>query len=148
MSNGRVQQGEGLYRCLDIGPSASRQEIRRAYLRLVPGAHPDLHPDDLDAGRRFRELTRAYEILGDPDRRARYDRVRQSRGHADRIGGPTQHFRSVDDNVWLGTPPITIGSQSWPTAVPPLVAGPVRVQAPVGTRPDSFLRALLYGRWL
>ncbi len=63
----------GFYVRLEVAPTAPHTEITRAYRRLALSAHPDAHPDDPDAARRFREITEAYEVLGDPARRARYD---------------------------------------------------------------------------
>ncbi len=72
--------GDGLYVRLEVLPGASHDEIARAYRRLAHDAHPDAHPGDPDATRRFREITEAYEVLGNPDRRKRYDRARRQVG--------------------------------------------------------------------
>jgi len=145
----RVQDSDGLYHCLDVGPNASHQEIRRAYRRLVPGAHPDVHPDDPEASRRFRELTHAYEILGDRYKRALYDRDRLSKGNADQPGGPASTPRWFGSSAWLRRAPlVTIGFPSPPKARPPLLAGPVRIQAAVSTESDPLLRALRDRGWL
>ena len=73
MIMGEYQNGDAFYVRLEVAPTASHDEIARAYRRLAHSAHPDAHPDDSDASRRFRELTDAYEVLGNPARRARYD---------------------------------------------------------------------------
>ena len=73
-------KGDGLYLRLEVLPGASHDEIARAYRRLAHDAHPDAHPGDPDAPRRFREITEAYEVLGNPDRRERYDRARRLAG--------------------------------------------------------------------
>ena len=57
---------------LEIGPDASEAEIRLAYRRLARRYHPDLHPERADAEARLKELNEAYEVLGHPERRARY----------------------------------------------------------------------------
>lgn len=63
------------YETLAVSRRASPAEIRSAYRRLVLRVHPDrAGADDPDAARRFREVQRAYEVLGDPRRRALYDR--------------------------------------------------------------------------
>ena len=62
------------YGRLGVDRRASRGEIVHAYRRLARGVHPDTHPEDLEAAGRFREITEAYEVLGDPRRRADYDR--------------------------------------------------------------------------
>lgn len=62
------------YRILGVERDASRSDIKKAFRRLARETHPDAHPDDPDAEVRFRQAAEAYEVLSDPDRRARYDR--------------------------------------------------------------------------
>jgi molecular chaperone DnaJ len=64
-----------LYIVLGIDRAASLNEVKRAYRRLARQFHPDVNPGDDVAAVRFREIAQAYEILGDPDRRRRYDIV-------------------------------------------------------------------------
>ena len=52
---------------LEVSPGASHDEIARAYRRLAHDAHPDAHPGDPDTARRVREITEAYEVLGNPE---------------------------------------------------------------------------------
>jgi molecular chaperone DnaJ len=62
-----------LYELLGIARGASLVEIKRSYRRLARKYHPDINPGDRAAEARFKEITRAYETLSDPDRRLRYD---------------------------------------------------------------------------
>ena len=62
------------YSILDVERDASRDEIKRAFRRLARESHPDANPDDPTAEARFRQVAEAYEVLSDPERRARYDR--------------------------------------------------------------------------
>jgi molecular chaperone DnaJ len=61
------------YDLLGVSRNASNEEIKRAYRRLARQLHPDTRPDDPDAETRFKEITRAYEVLSDPEMRRRYD---------------------------------------------------------------------------
>ncbi|MDH3283243.1 MAG: molecular chaperone DnaJ [Acidobacteriota bacterium] len=61
-----------LYEVLKVGRTATQDEIKKAYRRLALEVHPDRNPS-ADAEERFKQLSAAYSILGDPDKRARYD---------------------------------------------------------------------------
>jgi len=72
------------YEVLGVEPTASAEELRRAYRQKAKTLHPDLHPGDAKAEEGFKELSAAWDLLGDPDRRARYDR-----GEIDETGQET-----------------------------------------------------------
>ena len=63
-----------LYSILGVGKSASDAEIQKAYRRLAKQYHPDVNPGDRKAEERFKQISAAYEILSDKEKRARYDR--------------------------------------------------------------------------
>ena len=58
------------YRRLGVSPASSREEIRIAFRKLAKKFHPDRNPSGADA---FKEIYRAYEVLGKPSRRFQYD---------------------------------------------------------------------------
>ena len=60
------------YEVLGVGRDASIDEIKKAYRRLARQLHPDVNPGE-DASERFKLVTHAYDVLSDPDQRARYD---------------------------------------------------------------------------
>jgi hypothetical protein len=67
------------YARLGVRPSASTQEIRSAYREKARATHPDRNPDDPQAAERFQKVKEAYQVLRDPERRARYDDTRAAR---------------------------------------------------------------------
>lgn len=74
------------YDVLGVDKGADKNDVKRAYRKLAMKYHPDRNPDDEKAAESFREVTEAYEVLADEDKRARYDQY----GHAgvdDQMGG-------------------------------------------------------------
>ena len=72
-----------LYQRLGIKRDASEAEVKKAYRSLAKQLHPDRNQDNPKAGERFNQVTQAYDILSDKDKRARYDR-----GELDDEGNP------------------------------------------------------------
>jgi molecular chaperone DnaJ len=66
------------YDILEVGKSASADELKKAYRKMAIKYHPDKNQGDHEAEEKFKEAAEAYEVLSDPDKRARYDRF----GHA------------------------------------------------------------------
>lgn len=62
------------YETLGVKKTASQDEIRKAYRKLAKKLHPDLNPGDRKAEDEFKSVTAAYDLLGDEDKRARFDR--------------------------------------------------------------------------
>ncbi len=62
------------YGVLGVGRDASAEEIKRAYRHAAMENHPDRNPDDPEAEERFKQAAEAYAVVGDADKRARYDR--------------------------------------------------------------------------
>ena len=75
------------YEVLGVERGASEDELKSAYRKLAFKFHPDRNPDDAEAEEKFKEAAEAYEVLRDPEKRARYDRF----GH-EGVGNGNQGF--------------------------------------------------------
>jgi DnaJ-class molecular chaperone len=63
------------YATLGVSKTASEKEIKQAFRKLARKYHPDVNPGDKAAEGRFKEINEAYEVLGDPDKRKKYDEL-------------------------------------------------------------------------
>ncbi|HPZ06451.1 MAG TPA: DnaJ domain-containing protein, partial [Clostridiales bacterium] len=72
------QSKRDYYEVLGVGRGAGESEIKKAYRKLAKQYHPDVNPGDKEAEAKFKEVSEAYEVLSDPQKRARYDQF----GHA------------------------------------------------------------------
>src|SRR5437763_8544410 len=63
------------YTTLGVAKTATGKEIKQAYRKLARKLHPDVNPTDKSAEGKFKEINEAYEVLGDPDKRKKYDEL-------------------------------------------------------------------------
>ena len=65
---------EDPYAVLGVKPEATQDEIRKAYRALAKKLHPDLNPGDRQAEEKFKQVSAAYDLVGDTEKRGRFDR--------------------------------------------------------------------------
>src|SRR6201987_5562945 len=63
------------YSTLGVAKTATEKEIKQAYRKLARKLHPDVNPGDKSAETKFKEINEAYEVLGDPAKRKKYDEL-------------------------------------------------------------------------
>lgn len=87
------------YSTLGVSKSASADDIKRAFRKLARKYHPDVNPGDSTAEAKFKEISEAYEVLSDADKRKKYDqfgRYWQQAGSAGGYGGNAADFGGFD----------------------------------------------------
>src|SRR4051812_47220462 len=80
------------YEVLGVAKEADDDALKKAYRKLAMQFHPDRNPGDEQADAKFKEAAEAFEVLRDPQKRARYDRY----GHAGLDGLPGHDFRNPE----------------------------------------------------
>jgi len=71
------------YKILGVPKDASAEDIKKAYRKLARKHHPDLNPNDPQAGKTFQQINEANEVLSDPENRKKYDQYGADWKHAD-----------------------------------------------------------------
>ena len=80
------------YKILGVNKSATTDEIKKAFRKLAVKYHPDKNPNDKSAEEKFKEINEANEVLGDPEKRKKYDELGENWRHYQQQGGNTQDF--------------------------------------------------------
>jgi curved DNA-binding protein len=93
------------YKILGVDKNIPQKEVKRAYLKRAKQFHPDLHPDDPKAKAKFQALTEAYDVIGDPEKRAKYDKYGEQWKQADayeKAGAGFGGYGSTQGNPFEG----------------------------------------------
>jgi len=78
-----MAQTKDYYAVLGMPASATQDEIKKQYRKLAAKHHPDKNQNDPKAAERFKEISEAYQVLGDAEKRKQYDQMRQLARSAD-----------------------------------------------------------------
>lgn len=93
------------YKILGVPKTASQDEIKKAYRKLARKMHPDLNPDDHQAQVKFQQINEANEVLGDPEKRKKYDQYGKDWQHADQFEQARQSRSRPQGDTWHTTGP-------------------------------------------
>lgn len=88
------------YDILGVNKSADNQEIKRAYRKLAKKYHPDTNPGDAETERLFKEVTEAYNVLSDEEKKRLYDRFGHAAFDGSMGSNPEDYERSTGRNFW------------------------------------------------
>ena len=86
------------YEVLGVSKTASADDIQKAYRRLAKKLHPDLNPGDKSAEEKFKEASAAYDLLGDAEKRGRYDRGEIDASGAEKPQPQRRYYRDFAES--------------------------------------------------
>ena len=75
------------YKILGVSKDIAQKDVKKAYLKRAKQFHPDLHPDDPKAKAKFQALNEAYDVIGDPEKRKKYDQYGERWREAEQFQG-------------------------------------------------------------
>ncbi len=91
------------YKILGVDPKASQEEIKKAFRKLARKYHPDVNPGNTAAGEKFKEISEAYEVLSDPEKRKKYDELGSQWQQFTQTGGRPEDFNWAKWQAGPGT---------------------------------------------
>ena len=129
---------KGYYEILGVPRKALDKEIRTAYRRLARKYHPDVNPGSKEAQEKFKEVNAAYEVLGDAEKRKKYNWYGENWKHADQFAGASGS-NAGDAFFWRSTgggPSVDMGDLGYGSLFSDLLGGLRR-----GTRRSTTVRS-------
>ncbi|MFW6161747.1 MAG: molecular chaperone DnaJ [Planctomycetota bacterium] len=93
---------EDYYEVLGVGKKASKDEINKAFRKLAKKYHPDRNPDDKEAEKKFKQISAAHEVLSNPEKRRKYDQLREAQARGFAGGDFSEFFRQASQQGGRG----------------------------------------------
>ena len=94
------------YQVLGVSPDANEKQIQKSYRKLARDLHPDQNPGDIKAEERFKDVSAAYDVIGDPKTRAKYDEARRMGpgmgGFSSNFAGQTGDISDLINSMFAG----------------------------------------------
>ena len=97
-SNNSIMAFIDYYKVLGVSPDASDADIRKAYRKLAKKYHPDINKDDAHAQEKFQAINEANEVLGNPEKRKKYDEYGENWRHADEFEAQRREYEARSRN--------------------------------------------------
>ena len=116
------------YAELGVGKDASAEQIKKAYRKLARANHPDSNPGDDVKHEKFKAVAEAYDVVGDPDKRAKYDEMRSlyaSGRFPGGFGGGGGGGGGFDSTTCCATGPAGVAASATCSATSSAAASPV-----------------------
>lgn len=90
------------YKILGVDKNIPQKDVKKAYLKRAKQFHPDLHPEDPKAKAKFQALAEAYDVIGDPEKRKKYDQYGEQWKQADAFGAGGFESGAAGGNPFSG----------------------------------------------
>jgi len=90
------------YKILGVSKDIPQKDVKKAYLKRAKQFHPDLHPDDPKAKAKFQALNEAYDVIGDAEKRRKYDQYGEQWREAEQFGGASGGFHAGGGSPFEG----------------------------------------------
>src|SRR5438067_993530 len=145
------------YATLGVPKTATPKELKQAYRKLARKHHPDVNPGDKSAESKFKELNEAYEVLGDPDKRKKYDELGSNWRMYEQAGAagglylrshvaPHPTFERKERDLYTHVPvPLTTAVLGGEADVKTLGGKPLRLKIPPTTQNGQVFRLKGHG---
>ena len=136
-----MAQTKDYYAVLGVPASATQDEIKKKYRKLAAKHHPDKNPNDPKAAETFKEISEAYQVLGDAEKRKQYDQMRRLGAFGGFGGGPSSAGPRRPSGVSDLIRPISSSLRTWAISVSIKPGAMQLTRTPCGAKASEQHRA-------